>query len=155
MPQPREHRYTARTTWIGETRDPKRYSRDHVIDVPGKPPLPGSADASLGGNGDVHNPEDLMVSALSTCHMLWYLHLCAVKGVVVTRYEDEAHGRMIEEPGAGRFTEVTLNPIVTIAADSDAALAEKLHERAHSECFIANSVNFPVSCVPTIHKTEA
>ena len=91
-----------------------------------------------------------MVAALSACHMLWYLHLCAVKGVVVTGYEDSAEGIMVAEPGNGRFTDVVLRPVVTITADSDAAKAMSLHARAHDECFIANSVNFPVRCEPTV-----
>ncbi|MDX1422998.1 MAG: OsmC family protein, partial [Kiloniellales bacterium] len=98
---------------------------------------------------------DMLVAALSSCHMLWYLHLCAVKGVVVTHYEDTAEGIMVEEPRNGRFTHVTLRPAVMITAESDAALAKSLHERAHKECFIANSVNFPVDCKPVIAKAKA
>ncbi len=152
-----EHRYRATTIWDGAaapTRDYESYSRDYRVEVPGRPTIGGSADAAFGGNPGLHNPEDLMVAALSACHMLWYLHLCAVKGVVVTRYEDSAEGVMVAEPGNGRFTAVTLRPIVTITADSDAAKAEALHARAHAECFIANSVNFPIHCEPTIVKAD-
>lgn len=152
---PKEHRYAATTVWSGATTDYKSYSRAHEIRVDGKAAIPASSDAALGGDAGRINPEDMLVGALSSCHMLWYLHLCAVKGVVVTHYEDTAEGVMIEEPGNGRFTEVTLRPVVKITAESDAALAKSLHERAHHECFIANSVNFPVTCAPVIAKAKA
>jgi len=152
---PKEHRYTATAIWSGATTGYKDYSRAHEIRVDGKPAIAASSDAALGGDADRLNPEDMLVGALSSCHMLWYLHLCAVKGVVVTHYEDAAEGVMIEAPGEGRFTQVTLRPVVKIAATSDAALAKSLHERAHHECFIANSVNFPVKCVPVIAKAKA
>lgn len=150
MADPRTHRYAARIAWQGETRDYKSYSREHTVEIDGKPSLTASADPGFRGDARLHNPEDLLVAALSSCHMLWYLHLCAVKGVVVMDYVDAAEGTMVEEPRAGRFTEVVLRPVVTIAEGSDPHRAEQLHERAHAECFIANSVNFPVRCEPTI-----
>ena len=155
MPEPRQHRYTARTVWAGETRSYEDYSREHRIEVPGKPPVRASADPAFRGDPSCHNPEDLLVASLSSCHMLWYLHLCAVKGVVVTAYEDDAEGTMLEVPRKGHFAEVVLRPVVTITAESDAARAEALHERAHAECYIANSMNFPVRCEPTIRKADA
>ncbi|HUT47913.1 MAG TPA: OsmC family protein [Alphaproteobacteria bacterium] len=151
----KEHRYTATTIWSGATTGYKDYARAHEIRIDGKPPIAASSDAALGGDAGRINPEDMLVGALSSCHMLWYLHLCAVKGVVVTHYEDAAQGVMIEEPGKGRFTQVTLRPVVMITAESDAALAKSLHERAHRECFIANSVNFPMKCEPVIAKAKA
>lgn len=152
MPEPHQHHYTAHLNWTGETRDYRSYSREHEVTVPGKPPLRASADPAFLGDPSCHNPEDLVVVALSSCHMLWYLHLCAVKGVVVTAYEDSAQGTMVEAPRNGRFIEVVLRPLVTITEDSDAAKAEALHERAHAECYVANSVTFPVRCEPTIRK---
>ncbi len=156
MPHP--HRYRATLVWTGAaangTRDYPDYSRDYRIDVAGKPPLAGSADASFLGDGTRHNPEDLLVGALSACHLLWYLHLCADNGLVVTAYEDRAEGMMVTEPGAGRFTDVVLRPCVTIEEGGDAALAIALHDRAHKECFIANSVNFPVRCEPSVNESR-
>ena len=152
MATAREHRYRALIVWSGETRDVQAYHRGHRIEIEGKPPIEASADPAFLGDPARHNPEDLLVASLSSCHMLWYLHLCAVRGVVVTAYEDAAEGTMLEEPRNGRFTEVVLRPVVTITADSDAAVAERLHERAHRECYIANSMNFPVRCQPTIRK---
>lgn len=95
----------------------------------------------------------MLVAALSSCHKLWYLHLCATNGVIVTDYTDSAEGLMVErtaEEGASKFEEVTLNPVVTITQDSDPETATKLHDAAHHECFVANSVNFPVKVIPTI-----
>ncbi len=154
MADPRQHRYQSRTIWRNAAPeadfDYKTYSRDYLVEIAGKPAIAGSSDPALMGDGSRHNPEDLLVAALSACHMLWYLHLCAVKGVAVVVYDDTAEGVMIEEPHNGRFTEVVLRPRVTISADSDAGRARSLHERAHDECFIANSVNFPVRCEPEI-----
>ena len=82
--------------------------------------------------------------------MLWYLHLAVVKGIRILSYEDRAYGIMAETPRPGRFVEVVLRPTVTIARGGDKALAAKLHERAQAECFVANSVNFPVRHEPTI-----
>lgn len=148
------HQYAATVVWTGAADGPtsgyEDYSRDYVIRVDGRADLPGSADAGFRGDPSRHNPEDLLIGALSSCHMLWYLHLCAVKGVHVIAYEDRATGTMAEAPRNGRFTKAVLRPVVTIAADSDAARARALHDRAHAECFIANSVNFPVRCEPEI-----
>lgn len=159
MAETKEHRYQANIVWSGAehgpTRDYKSYSREHRIEIAGKPPIPGSSDPGFRGDPTRHNPEEMLVAAISACHMLWYLHFCAVKGVAVTSYVDAAEGVMIEEPHNGRFTEVVLRPTVTIAGGSDPARAEALHERAHAECFIANSVNFPVRCQPTILIQEA
>jgi organic hydroperoxide reductase OsmC/OhrA len=92
------------------------------------------------------NPEDLLVASLSSCHMLWYLHLCAQAKITVLAYRDDASGTMVEdEGGGGRFTAAVLKPVVTIAAGGDVARAKALHEEAHRLCFIANSVNFPVT----------
>ena len=148
-----EHSYTVRVTWTGNrgesTRTYRGYGRDHDIACPGKPLIRSSADPSFGGDAERHNPEDLLVAALSACHMLWYLHLCASAGVVVTAYEDNAEGTMRTGPdGAGEFTSVTLRPRVTVGGDSDPAMAERLHGQAGALCFIARSVNFPVAHVP-------
>lgn len=147
MTQHRQHSYEVTIRWDGAqggTRDYRAYSREHVIEVAGKATLRGSADAAYRGDAKLHNPEDLLVASLSACHMLWYLHLCADKGVEVLHYEDKALGTMEDAPGRGRFTEVTLRPHVTISDNSDEAVALAQHERAHRECFVANSVNFPV-----------
>jgi organic hydroperoxide reductase OsmC/OhrA len=101
------------------------------------------------GDATRHNPEDLLVASLAACHMLWYLHLCADAGIRVIAYEDTAEGAMSVDADGGRFAAVTLHPVVTIAT-GDAALAETLHGEARRRCFIANSVNFPVTHRPVI-----
>jgi organic hydroperoxide reductase OsmC/OhrA len=128
----------------------RNYSRDHAIRIAGKPVLAGSSDPTFRGDGTRHNPEDMLVAALSTCHMLSYLHMATVAGVVVTAYADAAEGTMATESDGGRFVGVVLHPVVTISSASDPAKAEAAHEAAHHACFIANSVNFPVRCEPRI-----
>ena len=144
------HHFSARLTWTGAakgaTSSYESYSRDHVIEVPGKPPLAASADKVFRGDSSRHNPEDLLVMSLSSCHMLTYLAEAARAGVHVVAYSDDASGTMQLHEGKMRFTEVSLRPQVVVAAGSDPAQAKRLHEQAHEHCFIANSVNFPVSC---------
>jgi organic hydroperoxide reductase OsmC/OhrA len=145
-----EHVYRVATTWTGNrgagTRDYRAYGRDSEIVGVGKTSSIGlSADASFRGDASRYNPEELLVGALSSCHMLWYLHLCADAGIVVTAYRDDAAGRMVTyDDGSGEFAEVVLNPRATIADASRVADALAVHERAHHMCFIARSMKFPV-----------
>lgn len=148
------HRYDTTVSWTGNlgsgTSSYRAYARNHEIATGGKPPIAGSSDPAFRGDASRHNPEDLLVAALSACHMLSYLHLCAVSGVVVVAYEDRASGEMREtDDGGGRFTSVVLRPRVTISA-GDPEVARALHEKAHHLCFIASSVSFPVTCEPEI-----
>ena len=147
------HNYEATTTWTGNrgsgTSDYRSYDRNHDISVTNKPTLLCSSDPSFRGDKMRHNPEELLVASLSGCHMLWFLHLCAVNGVVVTQYKDEASGKMEENPdGSGQFVEVTLSPVVTVAEKNMVGTAEALHQKANSMCFIARSVKFPVHHKP-------
>jgi organic hydroperoxide reductase OsmC/OhrA len=149
----RTHRYAATILWTGDTgagtSSPAGYSRDHTIRIPGKPELAGSSDPAFRGDAGRHNPEELLLAALSACHMLWYLHLAAAEGIVVRHYADDAEGTMEEDPdGGGRFTSVILHPRVGIER-GDRGRAHALHELAHRRCFIASSVNFPVRVEPT------
>ena len=151
----RENRYTSAVIWTGNTGAGTAtyagYSRDHVIGAPGKPEIAGSSDPAFRGDGARYNPEDLLVASIASCHMLWYLHLAAEAGVLVTAYRDDPVGVMVEDgPRGGWFTGVTLKPTVTIAAGSNPAFARDLHAAAHENCYIANSVNFPVTCEPVI-----
>ena len=152
----RVHHYNIKTTWTGNrgsgTSEYKSYDRSHTISIEGKPDIQGSSDAAFRGDKTRHTPEDLFVSTLSTCHMLWYLHLCAVNGVVVTQYTDQATGTLEEDAnGSGHFTEVTLNPVVVVSEKSMIEKANALHHDANKMCFIANSVNFPVTHKPISH----
>jgi organic hydroperoxide reductase OsmC/OhrA len=152
---PRTHDYTSRLTWTGAEHGPtssyETYGREYAIEIAGKPTLRGSADAMFRGDGALHNPEDLLVAALSSCHLLSYLAHAARAGLHVVAYEDASSGTMEFAGGGGRFTEVTLRPTVTIAAGADEALALRLHEKAHHDCFIASSMNFPVRHEATVH----
>jgi len=150
---PRDHTYEITVTWTGNTGEGtagyRSFERAHEIAVPGKPVLLGSSDPAFRGDRTRYNPEEMLVASLSTCHMLWYLHLCSAEGIVVTGYQDVAEGVMVERPdGGGRFAEVVLQPEVTLARLQDEPRARALHEDAHVKCFIANSVNFPIRCEP-------
>jgi|SRR5690242_14924159 organic hydroperoxide reductase OsmC/OhrA len=147
------HHYNTTLSWTGNkgtgTSEYKAYERSHLLAVAGKPEIPASSDPKFRGDKTRYNPEELLVASLSSCHMLWYLHLCAVNGVVVMEYTDNAAGTMAEnENGSGQFIEVTLRPIVTVKERSMIDKANALHEEAHSMCFIARSVNFPVHHIP-------
>lgn len=153
----KEHRYAVAVEWTGNTGTGtagyRAYERSHEISAPGQPkaPIPGSSDPAFRGDPARWNPEELLVAALSACHKLAYLHLCAVAGVVVTEYVDRAEGWMTEgADGGGRFRRVVLRPVVTLAPGSDAERARALHRDAHRLCFIASSVNFPVEHEPEI-----
>ncbi len=152
----KNHYYKSRTLWTGNqgtgTAAYDGYSRDFETSIEAKGRILGSSDPHFRGDGTRWNPEDMMVSAVSSCHMLWYLHLCAVAGVIVMSYIDEAEGVMVEEAQGGHFTKVTLRPNITITKDSPMDIAEKLHEDAHELCFIANSVNFEIEIKPEIVK---
>lgn len=152
----RTHLYRVKIEWTGNngsgTSGYRDYLRSHEVSADGgKPVIPASSDPVFRGDAARWNPEELLVGALSACHQLAYLHLCADAGVRVTAYVDRAEGVMREsENGTGRFERVTLHPRVTISPDSDSEKARALHEAAHRNCFIANSVNFPVECEPEI-----
>ena len=155
----KHHRFESTVRWTGNkgtgTSSYRAYSRDHEIRGPGKPAIPASSDPAFHGDASRYNPEELLVASLSACHMLWYLHLCAVNKVIVLEYEDQAGGVMEEtDGGGGRFLEVTLRPHITVTAESDLETAKRLHHDAHEKCFIANSVNFPVGCEPVIRRAE-
>ncbi|MBV8656036.1 MAG: OsmC family protein [Candidatus Eremiobacteraeota bacterium] len=149
------HAYDIVVTWPAHPSEPtanyRSYRRDHTIERDGKPAIPASSDPAFRGDSSRYNPEELLVASLSSCHMLWFLHLCAVNGVTVLGYRDEASGLMEEHPeGGGAFVRVTLHPRVTLAPQSDAEKANALHHEAHRLCFIARSVNFPVEIEPAI-----
>lgn len=155
MSHDKQHHYATRTEWTGNlgagTTNYRAYSRDHVISAAGKPDLPGSSDPAFRGDASRWNPEDLLVASISSCHMLWYLHLCAQEKIALLAYSDDATGTMVEdEGGGGRFSNVVLQPMATLAAGSDVARARALHEDAHRLCFIANSLNFPVTVEATL-----
>jgi organic hydroperoxide reductase OsmC/OhrA len=153
------HEYALTTRWTGNTgkgtASYQSYERSHVIQADGKAAIPGSSDPSFRGDKTRYNPEEMLVASLSSCHMLWYLHLCSAAGIIVVDYVDHATGTMVEtSDGGGYFSSVTLHPEVTITDASLTEQANALHEEANRLCFIANSVKFPVHHVP-LCKTQA
>ena len=150
------HEFRTITRWTGNlgsgTSGYRNYSRDHVVGGVGKAAeIAGSSDPVFRGDRSRYNPEELLVASLSTCHMLWMLHLCADAGIVITHYEDAASGTMsIHEDGGGEFTRVVLRPRMTITDRARVADAKNLHQRASELCFIARSVRFPVEHEPEV-----
>lgn len=150
----RQHNYNLTIKWTGNkgtgTSAYKAFERSHTIIVDNKSDLLASSDPAFRGDKTKHNPEELLVASLSSCHMFWYLHLCSEAGVIVVDYVDNATGIMVETSnGGGHFTEVTLNPIVIVTENAMVEKANELHKKANELCFIANSVNFPVHHKPT------
>src|ERR1700761_7694929 len=96
-----KHLFSARIEWKAingaGTTDYKAYTRNHIISGKGKSDILASSDPVFRGDKARYNPEELLVASLSSCHMLWYLHLCADAGVTVLAYEDEATGTMTED----------------------------------------------------------
>jgi len=149
-----EHHYAVGIEWAGNrgtgTSGYKAYGRETVISAEGKASIDGSADRVFHGNAERWNPEELLLGALSECHLLSYLHVAASNGIVVTAYSDAATGTMVQtDDGGGHFTTVTLRPEVTISS-GDRELALELHREASRKCFIAASMNFPVLHEPRI-----
>ena len=155
-----EHHYKLTAVWTGNngdgTKNVRTYDRGHTISIEGKPELFLTTDNAAVGDKSKLNPEDLLVTAISSCHMLSYLYLCSLEGIVITTYVDNASGIMIEEArGGGKFKEVTLNPTFHVAEESMVERAIELHHKAHEICYIANSVNFEVKCLPTCKVDES
>lgn len=144
-----QHNYQIAIEWTGNrgtgTDTYCGYGRDHIIRADGLPDIAGTADPTFHGDKDRWNPEQLMLAALSQCHMLSYLHVAVTHGVVVTGYQDQASGTLrLNRDNSGEFTQVVLRPQVSLADDSQRELADSLHQQANRVCFIARSVNFPV-----------
>lgn len=149
------HSYSLTTRWDGHQQETpytyESYTRAHVIEIDGKSDLKMSADPCFMGDSQRINPEDCLLAALSSCHMLSFLAFAAMRKVKVVSYVDRASGVMVQEDLGGHFTEVTLRPTVTITKESDRSLAIELHEQANRNCFIASSVNFPVKHEVEVH----
>ncbi len=145
--------HTARIVWTGDlgqgTRSYRGYARTWEVRTPGKPVIRCSNDPMLGGDPGLANPEDMLLAALSACHMLWYLHLASAAAIVVRAYVDNPVGvGETSADGAGRFVSATLHPRIAVEAGADLGVARGLHGEVHRYCFISRSVNFPVVCQP-------
>lgn len=149
------HHYAMHLVWTGNngegTSTYRSYERSYTISIKNKPDFFGTSDPVFRGDAAKHNPEELVVMALSSCHLLSYLHLCAINGIVVYEYTDDAAGTLVEDSvRGGFFTEVILNITMTITDISKKERALELHHDANKLCFIANSVNFPIKHNVTI-----
>lgn len=154
----KQHDYTSLIEWTGDrgqgTKTYRGYDRTWEVRTPGKPVITCSNDPLLGGDPTRHNPEDLLLSSLSACHMLWYLHLASSAGIVVRGYRDTPVGVGESTPdGAGRFLRATLRPHIIVEPGADLAKADAIHHEIHKVCFIARSVNFPVDYAATYATT--
>ena len=155
-----DHIYRTSLHWSAEggegTTSYKSFARTHRItarDKGGKE-KPAILATSAFHSLDHYNPDELLIGSLSSCHMLWYLHLCSESGVVVVDYRDEAEGVLrLDAKGEGKVERVTLRPLVAIASGNP-EVARALHKDAHSKCFVAASVNFPVLCEPKIEVSK-
>lgn len=146
---PKLHQYNTLLRWTGDTgkgtESYRAYERSYTVSINGKPEIAGSSDPAFRGDPSKYNPEEMLVAALSACHMLSFLHFCSAAGVVVVGYTDSAIGTMEEsQSGNGRFTEVMLKPNVIVKEASMIEKVNVLHDKARQYCFIANSCNFPV-----------
>ena len=153
-PGPARHGFAVEVVWTGNTgagtSSYRSYERTHEVRSAGKSTIEASADPAFLGDADRYNPEELLIAALSQCHMLWFLHLAAECGVVVVGYHDRAQGELAENAdGSGGFREVVLHPEVTVEDLASVDVAEALHERAHELCYISKSLNFPVRLTPS------
>ena len=152
----RKHRYNLANRWTGNqgsgTSSYRAYSRSYELTGKDKSAvIPGTSDPLFRGDRTRYNPEELMLGALSGCHMLWVLHLCADAGITVTEYADEVSGEMQEHAdGVAEYTRVILRPRMTILQPERIDDAMAIHTKAHALCAMARSVNFPVEHEPEI-----
>ena len=145
--------YTADISWTlkdGEDFAKGRYSRAHTVSFDGGVTIPASASPHVVGKWAVEaavDPEEMLVAALSNCHMLSFLHVARLAGFTVAAYHDHAEGLMGEiAPGRQALTKVVLHPrIEWSGAVPDKERLEHLHHEAHEICFIANSVTTQVT----------
>ncbi|MEM9287908.1 MAG: OsmC family protein [Pseudomonadota bacterium] len=143
-------RYECQIEWTGNrglgTKSYTSYDRTWDIITPGKPVIHCSNDPALGGDPTKSNPEDLLLCALSACHMLWFLHFASDADLTVHRYLDKPVARgELQANGAGRFISATLRPHISVSEGTDLSVADQMHDQIHGVCFIARSVNFPVA----------
>ena len=144
-----ENIYSLTVQWTGNTGKGtaayNAYDRSHSILIEGKDEIKGSSDPVFLGDSTKHNPEELLLASLASCHMLWFLNLCSGKGIIVTAYVDKPSSTLtLAKDGSGKFTEVVLNPKATVEGNISKEILQGIHQKAHAMCFIANSVNFPV-----------
>lgn len=143
----KKHDFQCKIDWCGNlgtgTSAYHEYSRDHLLNQDHKySSIQCSSDPIFRGDKTKYNPEEFFIASVASCHMLWYLHLCADRGVVVIDYQDEVSAELIlNEDGSGKINNIVLKPQIKITNAKDIELAQSLHHEAHRFCFIAASVN--------------
>jgi organic hydroperoxide reductase OsmC/OhrA len=151
-----EHHYRTSLTWSGSTRDGyEDYDRTHRIDLPPSPEaLALSADPAFRGSPELSNPEQLLLAAASSCQMLSFLAIAARSGIDVRSYADDAEAVMPEGDLPVRITRITLRPRIVVAAGTNLDRVQRIVEKGHEECYVANSVTSEIAIAPSI-KIEA
>jgi organic hydroperoxide reductase OsmC/OhrA len=150
------HKYACSLSWRGSTADGyEAYSRQHsVVVAPSEIELRLSADPVFRGDAAELNPEQLLLVAASSCQLLEFLALAARSRVAVISYEDRASASMDERARPPKVTEIRLSPSITVARETDATRVERLVEKAHAGCYIANSLKCAMEIDPVIrHET--
>lgn len=146
-----EKEFKVKTVWSFNNKDSISNSKNHNVKIENKPALSLSAAKEFKGDGTKHNPEDLFLAALSSCHMMSYMYLCKKHNITLIDYKDETLGRLkVDEDGKGGFISIQLHPIVTILEKNQIDLAMRLHTEANRLCFIANSCSVPIIHYPQI-----
>jgi organic hydroperoxide reductase OsmC/OhrA len=145
----KHHQYKLKIEWTGNngngTEKYDKYRRDFTIHFENKAPVFASADSIFRGDPSKLNPEEMLLSAISSCHMLWFLHECADHGIKLIEYTDTPEAVLEIVPGnGGRFTEATLTPEIVLESFDGKINILELYELAAKKCFIANSCNFPI-----------
>jgi len=143
------HQYSTRLSWDGSTGDGYRaYGRAHDVELAGGT-LPVSADPAFRGDESLTNPEQLLLAAASSCQLLSFLAVAALAKIDVLAYEDEATAVMPDATEGMRITEIVLRPRITVRRGDEPTVAQ-LVEKAHHQCFVANSLNTDVRVEPTV-----
>jgi peroxiredoxin-like protein len=124
--------------------------RKGTVSLPGKPELEISSPPEFKGDAGIWTPEDLFVSSLNTCIMETYLAFAERQGLELVAYECAAEGRLSFVEGKYRFTEITLQPQVTVKSQDEIEKARELVETAHANCFVSNSITAAVKITPQI-----
>jgi organic hydroperoxide reductase OsmC/OhrA len=148
-----EHIFEGDLRWTGHATEAEgklKIERSFTIEFPGKSPLAGSSPEVFHGDNRRHNPETLMVSSLMACHHLTYLAVCERSGIGIIGYTDHGIGKLAMRDGKMRMVEVVLRPQVKVADAAQVERAVALHEKAHANCFMSNSVNFDVRVEPAV-----
>ena len=143
------HHFPLSLSWTGNSLDAS-YNRNATLSNAGKVSIAVSSAPEYAGDPTRWNPEDLLGSALATCHMLTFLALCAKAKVEVVGYEDHAEAVLDTVAKVARVTEVRLRPVIRVTRGTSMAKVIDLFEKAHKYCFVANSVTCAAVMEPRI-----